>query len=73
MQSRIRTIPTSYQNPDKSCSFFNHLKGNDGHIFPHKVLTYREINLGKSTLSQLILELCSQTQRTHRAPGQQHN
>ena len=53
MQSRIRPIPASYQNPEKIC---------DSQTFHNKAITYREMNLEKSPLSKL--GLCSQTQ-TH--------
>jgi uncharacterized phage-associated protein len=41
---------------------YNHLKGSNAHIFHHKALTYRENNLQKGPLRQLVLGLCSQTQ-----------
>jgi hypothetical protein len=51
MQSRISNIPTNYQNTHKAVQFFNQLKGSDAHIFHHKALTCREMNLEKSPLS----------------------
>ena len=48
---------------------YNHLKGSDSQTFYNNALTYREINLENSPLSQLMLRLCSNTQRPYRAPG----
>ena len=42
--------------------FYNHLKISDSQTFHNKALTYREMNLEKSLLCQLVWGLCSQTQ-----------
>ena len=45
----------------RGVQFYN-LKGSDSQTFHNKAITYREMNLEKSTLSKLVLGFCSQTQ-----------
>jgi hypothetical protein len=67
MPSTIRSIHANYQNSEKAIEFYNHLDESDSQTFHNKALTYREINLEKSALCQLVLGLCSNTNRPHRA------
>ena len=55
----------------RDVKFYNHLKGSDFQTFHNKAITYREMNLEKSPLSKLVL--FTNTNRPHRAPGQQNN
>ena len=63
-RAELRTYLLNIQILKRSVKFYNHLKGSDVHTFHHKALTYSDINLEKSPLGQLVLDLCSHTDPT---------
>jgi hypothetical protein len=62
MQSRFRPIPANYQNPEKRQFILQPPKRKQFPNVHNLAITYREMNLEKSSLSKLVLGLCSQTQ-----------
>jgi hypothetical protein len=56
----------------RAVKFYKHLKESGPQTVHNKAITYREMNLEKSPLSKLVLELFTNTNRPHRGPGQKH-
>jgi hypothetical protein len=57
-RSELGLHPLIIQIQKITVKFHNHLMESDAQTFHYKALTYREMNLEKSPLSQLVMWLC---------------
>lgn len=63
-RAELGRYPLIIKIQKRGLKFYNHLKNCDPDTFHYKALTHRE-NTGRSPLSQLVLNLCSETEPSH--------